>query len=180
MYSTWGDENCHLLLCSWRRKWQPAPAFLPRESCGLRTLVDCRLRGCRVGHDWSDLACMHTLGFPRGSAGKESSCNAGDLGSIPGLGKSPGEEKGYPLQYSGLENSMDCKVHGVAKSWTCLGKEKEKKECIETGNGNPRQCFCLENPRDRGAWWAAFCGVTQSRTQLRWLSISSSLCSSFP
>ena len=48
------------------------------------------------------------LGFPCGSAGKESACNAGDLGSIPGLGRSPGEGKGYPLQYSGLENSMDC------------------------------------------------------------------------
>ena len=59
-------------------------------------------------------------GFPRDSAGKESACNAGDLGSIPGLGRSPGEGKGYPLQYSGLENSMDCIVHGVAKSWTRL------------------------------------------------------------
>ena len=47
------------------------------------------------------------LGFPCGSAGKESTCNAGDLGSIPGLGRSPGEGRGYPLQYSGLENSMD-------------------------------------------------------------------------
>ena len=60
------------------------------------------------------------LGFPGGSAGKESACNAGDLGSIPGLGRSPGEGKGYPLQYSGLENSMDCIVHGVAKSRTRL------------------------------------------------------------
>jgi len=56
--------------------------------------------------------------FPCGSAGKESTCNAGDLGSIPGLGRSPGEGKGYPLQYSGLENSMDCIVHGVTKSQT--------------------------------------------------------------
>jgi len=47
------------------------------------------------------------LGFPGGSAGKESACNAGDLSLIPGLGRSPGEGKGYPLQYSGLENSMD-------------------------------------------------------------------------
>ena len=47
------------------------------------------------------------LGFPGGSAGKESACNVGDLGSIPGLGRYPGEGKGYPLQYSGLENSMD-------------------------------------------------------------------------
>ena len=58
------------------------------------------------------------LGFPCGSAGKELACKAGNLGSIPGLGKSPGEGKGYPLQYSGVENSMDCIVHGVAKSRT--------------------------------------------------------------
>ena len=48
------------------------------------------------------------MGFPGGSAGKESTCNVGDLGSISGLGRSPREENGYPLQYSGLENSMDC------------------------------------------------------------------------
>src|SRR5574337_395619 len=51
------------------------------------------------------------LGFPCGSAGKESACNVGDLGSIAGLGRSPGEGKGYLLQYSGLENSMDSTVH---------------------------------------------------------------------
>ena len=55
-----------------------------------------------------------------GSAGKESACSAGDLGLIPELGRSPGEGNGYPLQYSCLENSMDCIVHGVAKSWTRL------------------------------------------------------------
>ena len=60
------------------------------------------------------------LGFPGGSAGKEPACNAGDVGSIPGLGRSPGEGKGYPLQYSGLENSMDCITHGVPKTWTRL------------------------------------------------------------
>ena len=58
------------------------------------------------------------MGFLCGSAGKESACKAGDLGSIPGLGRSPGEERGYPLQYSGLENSMDCIVHRVTKSRT--------------------------------------------------------------
>ena len=58
--------------------------------------------------------------LPCGSAGKESACNAGDLGLIPGLGRSPGEGKSYPLQCSGLENSMDCIVHGVTKSWTRL------------------------------------------------------------
>ena len=57
-------------------------------------------------------------GFNGGSDGKESASSAGDLGSIPELGRSPGEGKGYPLQYSGLENSIDSIVHGVAKSWT--------------------------------------------------------------
>ena len=59
-----------------------------------------------------------SVGFPCSSAGKESTCNAGDLGLIPGLRRSPGEGNGYSLQYSGLENSMDCIVHGVAKSRT--------------------------------------------------------------
>ena len=58
--------------------------------------------------------------FPCGSAGEESVCNERDLGLIPGMGWSPGEGKGYPLQYSGLENSMDCTVHGVANSQTQL------------------------------------------------------------
>ena len=62
-------------------------------------------------------------GFPGGSVGKESACNAGDLGLIPGLGRFPGEGKGYPLQYS-----------------------------------------CLENPMDRGAWWATVHGVSKSQT----------------
>ena len=56
------------------------------------------------------------MGFPCGSARKESACDAGDLGLIPGLGRSPGEGEGYPLQYSSLEDSMDSKVHGVANS----------------------------------------------------------------
>ena len=64
-------------------------------------------------------------GFPYSTVGKESGCNAGDLGSIPGSGRSPGE-----------------------------------------GNGNPLQCSCLENPTDRGAWWATVHGVAKSRTQL--------------
>ena len=63
--------------------------------------------------------------FPGGSTGKESACNAGDPSSIPGLGRSPGEEIGYPLQYSGLKDCMDrgawwATVHGVSKSRTRL------------------------------------------------------------
>ena len=60
------------------------------------------------------------LGFPSGSAGKESPCKAGDLGLILGLGQYSGEGKGYSLQYSGLENSTDCIVHGVTKNQTQL------------------------------------------------------------
>ena len=60
------------------------------------------------------------MGFPFSSAGKESTCNEEDLGSIPELGRSPGEGKGYPLQYPGLENSKVCIIHGVAKSRTGL------------------------------------------------------------
>ena len=65
--------------------------------------------------------CIKTsLGFLCGSAGKESTCSEGNLDSIPALGRSPEEGKGYPLHFSGLENSMDCIVHGVTKSQTQL------------------------------------------------------------
>ena len=64
------------------------------------------------------LIFLKGLGFPCQSAGKESACNVRDLGLIPGLEISPGEGKGYPLQNSGLENSMGCIVHGVTKSRT--------------------------------------------------------------
>ena len=65
------------------------------------------------------------LAFPCRSAGKESACNARDLGLIPGLGQFPGERTGYSLQYSGPENSMDCIVHGITKSlmWLLFLKE---------------------------------------------------------
>ena len=72
------------------------------------------------------------MDLPDSSVGKECTCNAGDPGSIPGLERSPGEGLGYPLQYSGLENSMDF-----------FGER----------NGNSFQYSCLKNPMDRGAWW---------------------------
>ena len=65
--------------------------------------------------DLLSLSLTSTI-FPGGSASKESACNSGDLGLIPGLGRSPGEGNGYPLQDSGLEYSMDCTVHGITKS----------------------------------------------------------------
>ena len=82
---------------------QPTRLFRPWDFPGKSTGV-----GCKQVH-WITIC---------GSAGKESTCDAGDLGSIPGLGRSPGEGKGYPVQYSGLENFMDCIVHGVAESDT--------------------------------------------------------------
>ena len=60
------------------------------------------------------------MGFPGGSGGKESVCSVGNLGLIPELGRLPGEGNSYPLQYSRLENSMDCIAHGVVKNWTRL------------------------------------------------------------
>ena len=65
-----------------------------------------------------DIYC--TMGFSGGSDSKESTCNAGDLGLIPVLGRSPGEGNGYPFHYSGLENSVNFIVHGAAKSRTRL------------------------------------------------------------
>ena len=81
---------------------------------------------CNKTSVWSSGVLFYLLqlkspkGFPCGSADKESTCKVGDLGSIPGLGRSPGDGNGNPLGYSGLENLMDCIVHGVAKSQTWL------------------------------------------------------------
>ena len=96
-------------------------------------------------------------GFPGGSDGKESTSNVGALGLIPGLARSPGEGKGYSLQYSGLENSMYCIFHGIAKSQTGLSDFHFHFQCTlsmlsREGNGNPLQYSCLANPMDRGAW----------------------------
>ena len=71
-----------------------------------------------------------TPGFLCGSAGKESAYSAGHLGSIPGLGRSPGEGKGYSVQYSGLENFMDCRVRGVAKRRTRLSDFTFTQSCL--------------------------------------------------
>ena len=115
---------------------------------------------------------------------KESACNAGDRGSIPGLGRSPGEGNGYPPPYSGLENFMKCmkNFHGVRYGWVTFTFAFNYMLTMHTvhtrattgiegqgRNGNPLQCSCLENPRDSGAWWAAVYGVTQSRARLMWL-----------
>ena len=84
-----------------------------------------------------------------------------------------------PLQYSCLENPGRRSLVGCSP-WGCRGSDTTERlhchfslSCIGEGNGNPRQCSCLESPRDGGAWWAAVCGVAQSRTRLKRISSSS-------
>ena len=95
----------------WLIRGGAAPQFFQSvDHCLLSTIMMQTLCWTNIFHA--------PLGFPCGSSGKESACNVGDLGLIPGLGRYPPKGKGYPLQYSGLENSMDCVVHGVSESDT--------------------------------------------------------------
>ena len=89
-----------------------------QQSCLRWCVLVCLRAACLLIIWLVFLSCL--LSFPSGSAGKESACNGGDLDLIPGLERSTGEWNGYPLQYSGLENSMECVVHRVAKSQTWL------------------------------------------------------------
>ena len=123
----------------------------------------------------------YPLGFPGGSTDKESTCNAGDLSSIPRMGRSPGGQHSNPCQYPYLEINHGQRSLVGCSPWGC--KELDTTErlhfhfslsCIGEGNGKPFQCSCLENPRDGGAWWAAIYGVAQSGTRLKRLSSSSS------
>ena len=104
---------------------QPMEGSLPLRRGGAAPLFFQSVDHCLLSTIMMQTLCwtniFHApLGFPRGSSGKESACNVGDLALTPGLGRYPGEEKGYPLQYSGLENFMDCMVRGVTKSQTQL------------------------------------------------------------
>ena len=96
----------------WRQEWQSTPVFLPGESHRQRGLAGYSPSGCKKSDTTEQLTLFLTLGFTKSSVGKESARNVGDLGSIPGLGRSPGEGKCYLLQYSGLENSMDYGLWG--------------------------------------------------------------------
>ena len=123
----------------WRRQWQPTPVLLPGKSHGWRSLVGYSPWGCKESDTTERLHLSQSMGFPCGSAGKESACSVGDLGSIPGFGRSPGEGKGYPLQYSGLENSMDSIVRGAAKSQTWLSNF----HLSQSKKGWDKKCVCL-------------------------------------
>ena len=117
----------------WLRKLKLALYQPRRVGWGRRWEGGSKGRGCMYTYGWfklrfdrkqqnstKQLSFNKKLSFPCGSTDKESACNVGDLGSIPGLGRSPGVGTGYPLQYSGLENSMNCIVHRAAKSRTRL------------------------------------------------------------
>ena len=101
------------------------------------------------------------LGFPGSSAGKESPCNAGDPGSIPGLGRSAGEGIGYPLQY--WASIVAQLVKNLPAMWELTGG----------GHDNPLHYSCQKNLMDRGAWRATAHSVTKSQTQLKWFSMHS-------
>ena len=177
-------------------------AYVSPQKIHFQALDKSPVPGPEKGPPFCNIPTPILLGFPCGSAGKESSCNAGDLGSTPRLGRSPGEGKGYPLQYSGLENSMDCIVHGGHKesdmtdglslsfstlSWLCaLRKALKHRQETPSATYNFNLNLCLRAKSLQ--WGPTFCdsmgppgssvhGVSQART-LEWVTISSSRGSS--
>ena len=112
------------------------------------------------------------VAFPCSSAGKEPPCNAGDLESIPGLGRSPGEGKDYPLQHPGLEKSMDFMVHGVAKHRTRLNNFHFTSLQSNCGDS----VIMIEQE----AWGDSFVRVILQARILEWVAISFSRGSSRP
>ena len=123
VFSLWVEKR------PWSRAWQPTPVFLPGEPPWTAEPGGLQPMGSqRVGRGWvtrrsteatvSIKRGRFTVHLPCGSAGKESACNEGALGSILGLGRAPGEGRGYPLQYSSLENTMGYIVHEATESQT--------------------------------------------------------------
>ena len=107
--------------------------------------------------------CNNSVGFLGSSADKESVCNAGDPGLIPGLGKSPGEGIGYPLQYSWaslIAQTVKASAHDAGDLGSIPGLGRSP----GGGHGNLLQYSFLENPTDRGAWRATGHGITKSWT----------------
>ena len=102
-------------------------------------------------------------GFPGCSDGKESTSNAGDPGSIPGSGKSPGEGIGYPLQYS-WASLVAQMVKNTPAVWETGVRSLDWEEPLEGGHGNPLQYSCLENLHGQRGWQAPILGVAESDT----------------
>ena len=103
------------------------------------------------------------IGFPSGSDGKETACNVGDLGLIPGLGRSPEEGNGYPLQYPWgfLGGSVVKNPPANARDAGDIGLIPESGRSPGEGNDNPFHCSCLGNILDRGAWQAPVLGIAK-------------------
>ena len=108
----------HLCL-DWKRwQWEPRHHLEPSVLClDRQAFIKVLWFLCVNNFKLTPIKIWSGISFPGGSDSKEPASNSGDLGLIPGLGRSPGKRKGYPLQYSGLEHSMDCIVQGVTKSW---------------------------------------------------------------
>ena len=137
----------------WRRKWQPTPVFLPGESQGRGILVGCRLWGCRELDTTEVTQQQHSIYQRR------------LWHPTPVL--LPGKSRGW-------RSLVGCSPWGRKESDTTERLHFHFSLCcIGEGNGNPLQCSCLENPRDREAWWPPVYGVAQSRTRLKRLSSSS-------
>ena len=104
------------------------------------------------------------MGFPGGSASKESACNAGDPGSIPGSGRSPGEKIGYPLHFLGLPWCPDGKES--ACKWEAWVQSLGWEDPLEEGMATHSSILAWRIPMDKGAWQVTVHGVTKSQTQL--------------
>ena len=163
----WHTNGCPNPKTLQRKNWNLKMSFICNACklgccifrwCGLKRMdvfglsILTALKPTLIEENWHVLVVIHG-----GSDGKESTCNVGDLGSTPGLSRYPGEENGYPLQYSGLENLMDYTVRGVAKSQTWLsdshfhlvvrGVHRNKKK-RERNTGPARRKYQAKNGRN--------------------------------
>ena len=156
-FHSWVGEIC------WRRDKLPTPVFLgfPGGSTGKESARNAQDPSSVPGLERSageEISCplQYSWAFLCGLAGKESTFSMGDLGLIPGLGRSPGERKDYPFQYFGLENSMECTVHGVTKRRTWLSDLKKKVHLV-AGTVDIKTCFqpfvsCIECDQNFLPW----------------------------
>ena len=137
---------------SWRRQWHPTPVLLPGESQGRRSLVGCSPWG-RKESDTTEQLQLSLFTFMHWEKKWQ-----------PAPVLLPGESQGW-------RSLVGCSPWGLEESDTTEQLHFHfSLSCIGEGNGNPLQCSCLENPRNRGAWWAAVYGVAQSQTRLKRLS----------